>query len=114
MNADDISQNYVMTMWFENPHDNPIRLIVEPWAYECDILPGEYIRIVARGPKSGCPTISQHKMDYIYYAWAGSVFVLYKNGKLFGGWNLDDCPPEPSPQPSDEKATENYKILTEL
>lgn len=109
-----LEEVYTTTLWFKNDNDKPIQLYVEPWGSNCEIPPKGYIRIVARGPKYGCPMISQHETDYIYYAWAGSVFALYHNGELISRWNLDNCPPEPSPISKGSAALDTLHILEGL
>jgi hypothetical protein len=117
MNANETSDNeklkeiYITTLWFENNSDKPIQLYVEPWGDNHEIPPKGFVRIVGRGPKSGCPVISQNGMDFVYSAWAGSVYAVYLDGELISGWDLDSCPPEPSRILNNKFALDNLLIL---
>jgi hypothetical protein len=113
--AEIILETYVISFWIQNNrNDRAITLFVEPWGQNFDILPEEYVRIVARGPKCGFPVLScanTDKANFIYSGWARSVYAVYKNEELIS-WSLDDCPPEPSPLPREETGIANYKILS--
>jgi hypothetical protein len=110
--ADIILETYTIAFWVENSNDKTITLFIEPWGQYFDILPGEFVQIVARGPKSGCPLFYCKNDDFTYCGWARSVYVVYKNQELMTSWSLDDCPPEPSPLPNEENAIANYEILS--
>jgi hypothetical protein len=101
---------YTITFLVENYSDEPIKLICEPWGYYYDLLPKEFVRVVARGPQSGCPVFYRAGLDFVYSAWARSVYAIYKSDKLVS-WSLDDCPPEPSPILMDKLALETLRIL---
>jgi hypothetical protein len=112
MNANEkLKEIYTTTLWFENNNDKSIRLYVEPWGSNYEIPPKGFVRIVGRGPKSGCPVIYQSGTDFVYSAWAGSVYAVYQNGELISGVDLDDCPPEPSPIPENQFALDNLYVL---
>jgi hypothetical protein len=112
--AEIILETYTILLSINNNNDRTIKLYFEPWGQAFDILPGEFVRIVAKGPKSGCPVLCSDETDtynFVYNGWARSVYAVYKNRELIS-WSLDDCPPEPSPFPKEEKAIANYKMLT--
>jgi hypothetical protein len=103
-------QIYTVTFWFENDGSETIKLYVEPWGEDYDLAPKEFLRLVARGPKAGCPIIYRHGANFVYSAWPRSVFAVYKNRKLMS-WSLAECPPEPSPLTLDGTALETMRIL---
>jgi len=67
---------------FRNPSEQPLTLVVEPWADEFELVPGDAIEIVFVGPRLGKPEIWPYPGRVSIYGWDGSEFVALKEGRL--------------------------------
>lgn len=68
-------------MRYQNSSEEKIQLVLEPWAEQYSIQPGQTVDILAKGGASGsCYEIEQTADYLIIYAWADCVASVSSNG----------------------------------
>jgi len=71
-----------------NSSDRPLTFILEPWADEHPIAPGERFIVEGEGPAAYAEFIVEQTEDYlIVWAWDGSdARVLREDGSILWDW----------------------------
>ena len=67
------------TIVVRNYQPSKIKVIIEPWANEYDLLPVEELEIIYSGPNGGLFEIESKPGQVILYGWEGSI-VYVKDG----------------------------------
>jgi hypothetical protein len=70
------------TFTYANRTDRRLVLIIEYWAEEYWIEPGEQVEVVARGGVQGGRFEVEHRADGLtVYGWEGTMVYVLRNGK---------------------------------
>jgi hypothetical protein len=77
------------------PADQPLRLWIEPWAYEREFPPGTVVTLRARSPQDGHLEIVPAEDATWVYGWVGSTLELLVSGEQVA---LFDNPPPALPE----------------
>jgi hypothetical protein len=74
---------YQLNMRYQNNRKAPIILILEPWAEQYLVQPGQTIDISATGGAVGsCFEVEQREECLIVFAWADCVVSVLSAGKI--------------------------------
>jgi hypothetical protein len=87
-----MAEEFVLTIPVENSRSDALRLIVEPWAFEVLLKPGERCEVALAGPP-GHPSVEVGTGWLSLWGWEGCHTWVTKNGEI-----VEDCrntPPVP-------------------
>jgi hypothetical protein len=74
--------DYIRTLSYENKTDKKLLLIVEPWAEQYWLPPGEKVDIVGQGGESGSDfQLNQSDGEIIVFGWIDSIVKVMRNGQ---------------------------------
>jgi hypothetical protein len=77
-----MTQDFEQQLEFHNNDEEPLRLILEPWAEEWWIDSGHRIKLTGRGPKLNARFDVWYKHSLIIVgAWSGSVVEVFLDGR---------------------------------
>jgi hypothetical protein len=68
-------------MTIVNRFSHRLRFIVEPWANEFWMEPGETFEIVAHGPANGSLELAFGPESIVVFGWSGSLVAVYTDGE---------------------------------
>lgn len=72
----------ITSLKFTNSSDKTIKLILEPWAEEYEVLAGMTVEIVTSEPKEKEIEVEYEGADIIIYGWSDNMSVLSQGEEL--------------------------------
>ncbi len=94
----DHEQDIQSRMTVVNRFSHRLRFIVEPWANEFWLEPGETFEVVAQGPNSGALELAFGPNTIVVFGWSGSLVAVYADGERLD-WPDDSDQPRVPPLP---------------
>jgi len=73
---------YITETLIENPVENEIKVIFEPWAFSLDLEPKKTFRVVCKSEFQGELEILHQPGTLIVFAWQGTTLTIYDENKI--------------------------------
>lgn len=80
---------------FENSEASVLVIILEPWAEEYDLHPGQQIIVEFDGGSDGVPLIDHSDGRLVVYGWPGATVSVSRNGVEVSGAGFIKAPSTP-------------------
>ena len=71
----------VQRFTYTNSTSAKVRVILEPWAEEFRVRPGQVVEVVVDADAPGCIELEQKTACFIIYGYTGSTVELFSDGK---------------------------------